>query len=167
MLYTPRIVYISLVLFSCLLFISCGKTVSCDEEVLGLYSFTVSTSSPNSLNVRGGSTEDARIEKIEEISNDLYLLKASATVVDGITCVSEFTFSYDLEEDNVKEIREVVFGCDTLDVWRNNEIDADLFIDRIGTNVTNVSGSLQGIVTSNNSQQNISFVFDDIPICLE
>ena len=147
---------------------SCSSSGGCDDEVLGNYSYSVSTPTGSGVNISGGSTTNARIEKLSEVDEDIFLLEISATIVDGLTCISGFKFLYDIERTQVVEIEEVFFGCDTTISWQKDFLDVELNIDPLDDTVENASGSLSGFVDdSNTSRIGVNYRFDEIPVCLE
>lgn len=158
-------------LFSSFVFLcfSCSDSETCNDEILGTWSYQV-LSSPDTggIHVSGGSTSDARIEKVEDIDENTVLLESSATVTDGGTCISGFKFLYNMEATQVEAIEEVVFGCDTMIVWDKPVLDLILEIDPLSFEMTNVSGEIRGYIKEPaTNRKEILFVFDEIPICFE
>jgi len=143
---------------------SCGD--ACEEITTGSYEYFVSHPGPG-ISLSGGFTSNARIEKVEELKEDILLFKSRAVVMDGETCVSAFSFSYDLQLSEVLEIKEVEFGCDTFQIWEAEALDVQLNIDSIHTKMTNVSGQLTGTMTDASGGIGINFILTDIPICFK
>ena len=171
---------VTLILFACLCLVAfnaCNNegdkaqdlVVECNEEELGSFSYSVNRTQPGQiLNALGGRTTDARITKIEDIDMDIILLETEASVTDGVTCVSGFKFTYNMTNQLVVDIEELIFGCDTTIIYDKDLLDVSLDIDSLDENLTNVSGELSGVVMQPDSINiGINFFFIEIPICFE
>lgn len=148
---------------------ACGSSGDCENEMKGVYAYQVTSKNGSGLQVSGGLTKvSSSIEKLDDLGNDVILMKAFASVTDGGTCVSGFNFVYDMKSSQVVDIPEVIYGCDTTIVWSKGLLDVALEIEMLDFDLRNVSGELSGsIVESGVELYEIIFNFDQIPICFE